>query len=60
LFGKSYTYDKGTLPHLDSLISRTVIFCIASKLTEAQKDVIERAMLLACMAVKAEVNEILC
>ena len=60
LFGKSYTYDKGTLPHLDSLISRTVIFCIASKLTEAQKDIIERAMLLACMAVKAEVNEILC
>lgn len=29
------SYDKGTCPHLDDLISRTMIFCVASVLTDA-------------------------
>jgi len=29
------SYTKGTCPHLDDLISRTMIFCVASVLTEA-------------------------
>jgi len=29
------SYAKGTCPHLDDLISRTMIFCVASVLTEA-------------------------
>ncbi len=33
----SVSYAKGTCPHLDELISRTVICCIASILTEADR-----------------------
>jgi len=29
------SYEKGTCPHLDDLVSRTVICCVASVLTEA-------------------------
>ena len=35
------SYAKGTCPHLDDLISRTMIFCVASILTDADvKDII--------------------
>ncbi len=42
-FAKDYTYDKGTLPYLDSLVERTVIFCIASNLQDHHKKIIRDA-----------------
>lgn len=47
-FAKDYKYDKGTLPVLDSFVERTVLFCIASKLSDAQKDLIKKAFTETC------------
>jgi 8-amino-3,8-dideoxy-alpha-D-manno-octulosonate transaminase len=47
-FAKDYTYDKGTLPYLDSLIERTVLFCIASNLNEEHKELIRNAFTITC------------
>jgi 8-amino-3,8-dideoxy-alpha-D-manno-octulosonate transaminase len=47
-FAKDYTYDKGTLPYLDSLIERTVLFCIASNLTDTHKELIRKAFKETC------------
>jgi dTDP-4-amino-4,6-dideoxygalactose transaminase len=47
-FAHDYTYDKGTLPYLDSLIERTVIFCIASNLNNEHKQVIRDAFKKTC------------
>jgi 8-amino-3,8-dideoxy-alpha-D-manno-octulosonate transaminase len=47
-FAKGYTYEKGTLPALDSYVERTVLFCIASKLTDDQKALIKQAFKDTC------------
>jgi dTDP-4-amino-4,6-dideoxygalactose transaminase len=47
-FARDYTYDKGTLPYLDDLVERTVLFCIASNLTEQHKDLIRKAFIKTC------------
>jgi 8-amino-3,8-dideoxy-alpha-D-manno-octulosonate transaminase len=47
-FARDYSYQKGTLPKLDAYVERTVFFCIASKLTEVQKDVIRNAFVNTC------------
>jgi 8-amino-3,8-dideoxy-alpha-D-manno-octulosonate transaminase len=47
-FAKDYTYDKGTLPFLDSLVERTVLFCIASNLTDEHKKLIRAAFRKTC------------
>jgi 8-amino-3,8-dideoxy-alpha-D-manno-octulosonate transaminase len=47
-FARDYTYDKGTLPHLDMLIEKTVLFCIASNLTDTHKEVIRKAFKATC------------
>ena len=43
-----YTYGKGTLPELDAFVERTVLFCIASRLSEQQKSVIRNAFENSC------------
>ncbi len=47
-FAKNYTYDKGTLPNLDNFVERTVLFCIASKLSDEQKSIIKHAFTETC------------
>jgi 8-amino-3,8-dideoxy-alpha-D-manno-octulosonate transaminase len=47
-FAKDYTYDKGTLPYLDALIERTVLFCIASNLNDQHKTLIRDAFIKTC------------
>ena len=47
-FARDYSYQKGTLPKLDAYVKQTVFFCIASKLTEVQKDVIRNAFVKTC------------
>ncbi len=47
-FAKDYTYGIGTLPYLDSLVERTVLFCIASNLNKEHKSVIRKAFILTC------------
>lgn len=47
-WAKDYTYSEGTLPVLDDYVQRTVLFCIASKLTEDQKDLIRSAFVNTC------------
>jgi dTDP-4-amino-4,6-dideoxygalactose transaminase len=42
-WAKDYSYSKGSLPVLDSYIERTVIFCIASKLSAGEKEFIGEA-----------------
>jgi 8-amino-3,8-dideoxy-alpha-D-manno-octulosonate transaminase len=36
-FAKDYTYGKGTLPQLDRYVESTVLFCVASILSEEEK-----------------------
>jgi hypothetical protein len=43
-----YTYHEGTLPVLDDYVRRTVLFCIASKLTDSQKDLIKTTFITTC------------
>jgi len=47
-WAKDYSYDEGTLPVLDDYVQRTVLFCIASKLTDEQKLVIKDAFRKTC------------
>jgi hypothetical protein len=44
-FASGYSYGKGTLPRLDDYITRTVLFCIASNLTQDHKRLIKEAFL---------------
>jgi 8-amino-3,8-dideoxy-alpha-D-manno-octulosonate transaminase len=47
-FAKEYTYDKGSLPYLDALIEKTVLFCIASNLNDQHKELIRNAFVKTC------------
>lgn len=47
-FAKNYSYGKGTLPVLDDYTDRTVLFCIASKMTDEQKEWVKSAFVKAC------------
>lgn len=47
-FAKDYSYGRGTLPYLDSLIEKTVLFCIASNLNDQHKQVIREAFIKSC------------
>jgi len=47
-FAKDYTYGKGTLPYLDALIEKTILFCIASNLNDQHKEVIREAFIKTC------------
>lgn len=47
-FAKNYSYQKGTLPVLDDYVKRTVLFCIASKLSDEQKILIKNAFEASC------------
>ncbi len=47
-FAKEYSYEKGRLPRLDSIIERTVLFCIASNLTGEHKKLIRQAFIKSC------------
>ena len=51
-WAKDYTYDEGTLPVLDDYVQRTVLFCIASKLTIEQKTIIKEAFIKTCEQMK--------
>ena len=45
-------YEPGTLPNLDSYVQRTVIFCVASRLTGSQKTIIRDAFERTCDQLK--------
>jgi dTDP-4-amino-4,6-dideoxygalactose transaminase len=47
-FAKDYTYGKGTLPHLDGIVEKTVLFCIASNLNDEHKSLIRDAFIRSC------------
>ncbi len=47
-FAKDYSYAKGKLPVLDDFVERTVLFCIASKLSDEQKNLIKNAFEASC------------
>lgn len=47
-WAKDYTYKEGTLPVLDAYVDRTVLFCIASKLSNEQKKAIKQAFENTC------------
>lgn len=47
-FAKDYSYDKGTLPVLDDFVERTVLFCIASKMTDEQKEWVKNVFIKTC------------
>lgn len=47
-FARDYTYEKGTLPQLDALIEKTVLFCVASNLKDGHKSVIRQAFIKSC------------
>ncbi len=47
-FAKDYTYSKGTLPVLDDFVEKTVLFCIASKLSDEHKSIIKKAFKATC------------
>lgn len=47
-FAKDYSYDEGTLPVLDDFVERTVLFCIASKMTDEQKEWVKNAFVKTC------------
>ncbi len=51
-WAKDHSYNEGILPVLDSYVSRTVLFCIASKLSEEQKMVIRQAFASTCEQMK--------
>jgi len=51
-WAKDYSYAEGTLPALDDYVNHTVLFCIASKLTPEQKDVIRKAFTQTCEQMK--------
>ena len=47
-WARDYTYDVGTLPVLDDYVQRTVLFCIASKMSHEQKSLIKDAFNATC------------
>ncbi len=47
-FARNVSYAKGTLKHLDDIVERTVIFCIASKLSGGEKKLIRYAFTKTC------------
>ena len=47
-WAKDYSYAEGTLPVLDDYVQRTVLFCIASRMTDEQKDFIKDAFKATC------------
>ncbi len=47
-WAKDYTYEEGNLPLLDDYVQRTVLFCIASRLSEDQKSWIKDAFKSTC------------
>lgn len=47
-FARDYRYHRGTLPVLDDLVARTVLTCVPSRLSEAQKDQLRRSISGAC------------
>ncbi len=47
-FAKDYQYGKGLLPKLDSYVERTVLFCVASNLTNEHKEIIRNAFITTC------------
>lgn len=51
-WAKDYSYDEGTLPVLDDYVQRTVLFCIASKLTGEEKSFIKEAFISTCEQLK--------
>lgn len=53
-FAKDYQYGKGTLPKLDSYVERTVLFCVASNLTDVHKEVIRKAFVKTCEQMKVK------
>lgn len=51
-WAKDYSYEEGTLPALDDYVQRTVLFCIASKLSEGQRSFIKEAFKATCEEMK--------
>jgi 8-amino-3,8-dideoxy-alpha-D-manno-octulosonate transaminase len=51
-WAKGYVYEKGTLQVLDSYVDRTVLFCIASNLSDEQKSFIKKAFVKTCEQLK--------
>ena len=51
-WARDYSYDEGTLPVLDNYVQRTVLFCIASKLSQEQKYHIQEAFKATCEQMK--------
>ena len=47
-WARDYTYDEGTLPVLDEYVQKTVLFCIASKLSQEQKSYIKDVFNTTC------------
>lgn len=47
-FARDYSYHKGNLPVLDRLIEKTVLFCIASNLSDEHKDLIRKVFRKTC------------
>lgn len=47
-FAKDISYRKGTLKQLDNIVDRTVIFCIISKLTKGEKNLIKNVFIKIC------------
>jgi len=47
-WARNYDYGLGTLPNIDSYVQRTVIFCVASKLSDQQKSIIRNAFERTC------------
>jgi dTDP-4-amino-4,6-dideoxygalactose transaminase len=51
-WARHYRYGEGTLPNMDSYVQRTVIFCVASRLSDTQKSVIRSAFDSTCSQLK--------
>jgi hypothetical protein len=47
-WAKDYSYDEGTLPVLDDYVQRTVLFYIASKMTDEQHSFIKEVFKNTC------------
>lgn len=47
-FARDYSYHRGSLPVLDDLVTRTVLTCVPSRLSEAQKNLMRQSVGGAC------------
>ncbi|MDH5398079.1 MAG: DegT/DnrJ/EryC1/StrS family aminotransferase [Cyclobacteriaceae bacterium] len=47
-WARDYSYKEGTLPVLDDYVQRTVLFCVASKLTDGQRSLIKSTFQATC------------